>query len=58
MMKETDYLTFPNLTTDRLRLGYIQDSDSPAVFLLKSDDNVNKYLDRPKITNISEAKNF
>ena len=57
-MKEIDFLSFPNLITERLTLRYLKESDAPAIFSLRSDDTVNKYLDRPKIKSIDEAKDF
>jgi len=41
---------FPNLTTQRLQLRKTELSDANTLFLLHSNGNVIKYLDRPKRT--------
>ena len=49
---------FPVLTTDRLRLRKLAREDADDIFLLRSDDSVNRYLDRPKANSIEDAALF
>ena len=51
-------MVFPVLSTKRLILRQLDDSDYPEIYLLRSDDNVNKYISRAKETNIDGAKGF
>jgi len=53
-----NFKTFPELRTERLILRELVDSDQSAIFSLRSDERVNKYLDRPKPKSIDEAKAF
>lgn len=53
-----NFLPFPILTTKRLLLRNLKDSDAREIFFLRSDDCVNKYLDRQKMKNKDEAKEF
>ncbi|WPV02509.1 GNAT family N-acetyltransferase [Mucilaginibacter sp. cycad4] len=48
----------PLLTTDRLRLRGLLDSDAPQILAIRSNAEVNKYLDRPNNTTIDEALSF
>ena len=58
MADKINFLPFPTITTDRLILRSLKDSDEQAVYSLRSNDMINKYLDRPKMKNINEAKDF
>lgn len=49
---------FPQLTTDRLLLRQLSLKDAEKIFALRSDEVVNKYLDRPAATSVEEAKAF
>ncbi len=49
---------FPSLTTGRLVLRMLELSDAAEIMKLRSDERVNKYLDRPKTTTINEAVEF
>lgn len=49
---------FPTLTTKRLTLRQLDDNDCNAIFSLRSDDAVNKYIDREKARDIGHAKAF
>jgi [ribosomal protein S5]-alanine N-acetyltransferase len=49
---------FPTLTTKRLVLRKLTPDDATELLKLRSDDEVNKYLDRPKTTTINEAIEF
>lgn len=46
-MIQLDFNPFPDLLTDRLLLRSFQKEDKEAVFALRSDPTVAKYLDRP-----------
>ena len=50
--------SFPILSTDRLVLRQLKETDDEAIFSLRSDENVNRFLDRPRQTKISEAAAF
>jgi [ribosomal protein S5]-alanine N-acetyltransferase len=53
-----NFSPFPQLITDRLFLRRLSLDDAGEVFMLRSDETVNKYLDRPRATTIEEAKAF
>jgi ribosomal-protein-alanine N-acetyltransferase len=46
------------LKTERLTLRQLRSSDDKEIFALRSNDNVNKYLDRKPSKSIDDAKNF
>lgn len=46
------------LQTERLLLRPLRDSDAGSIFLLRSDENINQYIDRPRATSIEDAKAF
>lgn len=50
--------TFPVLKTERLILRQVSVQDEQEIFLLRSDIEINKYLDRPISRTIDDAKNF
>ncbi len=49
---------FSLLKTERLTLRQLKGSDDKEIFALRSDDRVNKYLDRKPSKSIDDAKNF
>lgn len=49
---------FPTLDTERLTLRKISIQDAEDIYSLRSDDRVNKFLDRAKANSIEDAKNF
>jgi len=53
-----NFSPFPHLTTERLLLRKLSLDDAEEIFVLRSDDVVNKYLDRPKTNDIDEAIAF
>ncbi len=53
-----NFTPFPVLKTERLTLRQLISSDDKEIFALRSDDNVNKYLDRKPSKSIDDAKNF
>ncbi len=48
----------PELITERLRLRKLELSDEDAIFFLRSDDEVNKYLDSPRAKSLEDARAF
>ena len=50
--------TFPTLTTERLTLRQLSETDAPEIFLLRSDPTVNKYLGRQPSKTPEEALSF
>lgn len=54
----TDFTPFPALTTARLTLRQLIEPDALKLSLLRSDERVNKYLDRPRRVNMEEAMAF
>ncbi|MGN6602740.1 MAG: GNAT family N-acetyltransferase [Ginsengibacter sp.] len=51
-------MPFPILTTERLTLRQLSTGDDQEIFLLRSDKEINKYLDRPAATTVDDARNF
>jgi ribosomal-protein-alanine N-acetyltransferase len=51
-------MEFPHITTERLILRSLTIEDAPEIMVIRSDDRVNKYLDRPKASSIEDAKAF
>jgi ribosomal-protein-alanine N-acetyltransferase len=51
-------MQLPILTTERLILRSLTLEDAPEILRIRSDDKVNKYLDRPKATSIEDALVF
>jgi ribosomal-protein-alanine N-acetyltransferase len=52
------FTPFPHLETERLHLGQLSLNNENEIFLLRSDKEVNKYLDRPRATSIEDARKF
>ncbi|MCB0707468.1 MAG: GNAT family N-acetyltransferase [Saprospiraceae bacterium] len=57
-MEPGNLKTFPILTTERLTLRQLSDSDVQEVFLLRSDALINKYLDRQPSKTLEDALKF
>ena len=51
-------MPFPILTTERLTLRQLQINDEEEIFTLRSDSEINKYLDRRLSNTIEDARNF
>lgn len=49
---------FPVLTTKRLALRQLVSNDAPVIFTLRSNSEINKYLDRQLSKTIEDATNF
>jgi len=54
-MLSLHFTPFPQLETERLLLKQIGEHDASALFSLRSDKDVMKYLDRPPAQSIDEA---
>jgi len=52
------FTPFPILTTERLTLRQLASNDEQEIFTLRSDSEINKYLDRQKSNTIDDARNF
>lgn len=50
--------SFPTLTTKRLILRQLSDSDVQEIYLLRSDTLINKYLDRKACKSLEDALEF
>lgn len=57
-MEHRNIKTFPVLTTERLTLRQLTDSDVQEIFLLRSDTLINKYLDRQPSRTWKDALEF
>lgn len=54
-MPELNFTPFPELTTERLLLRRITSDDAEAIFTLRSDKRVLKYINREPLTDIQQA---
>jgi len=52
------FTPFPILTTERLTLRQLVINDEHEIFTLRSDSEINKYLDRQVSNTIDDARNF
>lgn len=57
-MGDRNFKPFPVLKTERLTLRQLVSNDDNEIFALRSNDNVNKYLDRTPSKSIDDAKTF
>ncbi|MBL7744451.1 MAG: GNAT family N-acetyltransferase [Chitinophagaceae bacterium] len=57
-MLQLDFSPFPVLTTERLLLRKLTAEDEQGIFALRTDDIVNKYLDRIKARSVEDARKF
>jgi len=57
-MQNRNFTPFPILTTERLTLRQLEINDEQEIFTLRSDSEINKYLDRKKANTIDDARNF
>jgi ribosomal-protein-alanine N-acetyltransferase len=57
-MVNRSFTPFPILTTERLTLRQLSTEDGQDVFTLRSDTEINKYLDRQASRTIEDAINF
>ena len=56
-MLTLNFSPFPNLKTDRLILRRLTIEDENEIFFLRSDESVNRYVDRPKPNSLADARN-
>lgn len=54
-MLELDFFPFPQLNTERLLLRAMSDEDIPAMYALRSDPRVMRYIGRPLAKSIDDA---
>ena len=57
-MVNRNFTPFPILTTERLTLRQLSIDDTQNIFALRSDTEINKYLDREPSKTIEDAINF
>ena len=57
-MLNRNFAPFPILTTERLTLRQLVINDEHEIFTLRSDSEINKYLDRQITKTIDDARNF
>jgi ribosomal-protein-alanine N-acetyltransferase len=57
-MGKRNFTPFPVLKTERLTLRQLVSGDANEIFALRSDVNVNKYLDRKPAKSIEDAMRF
>ena len=57
-MLNRSFTPFPILTTERLTLRQLLISDEQEIFTLRSDSEINKYLDRQISNTIDDARDF
>ncbi|WP_281240090.1 GNAT family N-acetyltransferase [Flavobacterium praedii] len=57
-MVNRSFTSFPILTTERLTLRQLSSEDGQAIFTLRSDTEINKYLNRQASKTIEDAINF
>ena len=57
-MLHTNFSPFPEIETQRLLLRRITKDDIPEIFILRSNDNVMKYIDRPRALSLDDATIF
>lgn len=57
-MGDRNFKPFPVLKTERLTLRQLVSSDANEIFALRSDGNVNKYLNRKPSKSIDDAQTF
>jgi ribosomal-protein-alanine N-acetyltransferase len=53
-----NFSTFPILTTERLTLRQLSLADQQNIYALRSDKEINKYLNRVPSKTIEDAINF
>lgn len=53
-----NFSSFPQLSTERLFLRQLNQGDAEKIFSLRTNEIVNKYLNRPKPTSVEDTKDF
>ena len=57
-MIDFSFTPFPFLTTENYVLRNLLPEDDQEIFALRSSDEINKYLGRPKANTVDDARNF
>jgi [ribosomal protein S5]-alanine N-acetyltransferase len=57
-MLHINFTPFPNLATERLVLRKLTIKDAKEIMLLRSNEQVNKFIERTKSIDLNEAKKF
>ena len=57
-MLNTNFNPFPELSTERLRLRQINNEDANEIFILRSDERVMNFIDRPRAQSVFDALQF
>ncbi len=57
-MNKFNFNPFPNLTTDRLSLRQLNDNDLSEIFLMRSNEENRKYIDRENAKDLVDAQDF
>lgn len=57
-MKHKKWVSFPELLTNRLLLRKLEPADAAAIFALRSDPIVNRYVVRPPVSDIEDGIRF
>ena len=57
-MPAFSFTPFPELITDRLRLRKLTQEDTQFIYLLRSNKQVNTFINRPLATSAKEALDF
>lgn len=50
--------SFPGLKTERLILRQLKETDAPQIFILRSDESINRFIDRQRAQHIGDALAF
>ena len=51
-------MSFPELQSIRLNLRSLEDEDVASLYALRSNEQVNRYLDRPPARSVEDAQVF
>lgn len=57
-MLELNFSPFPEITTERLLLRRAAHQDAAEIFFLRSNEEVMKYIDRPRALSLQDAEDF
>lgn len=57
-MRQINFFPFPALRTERFTLRQLSHEDDDKIFQLRSNSDVNKYIDRPIAKSIEDARQF
>jgi ribosomal-protein-alanine N-acetyltransferase len=57
-MQKLNFSPFPVLTTERFVLRPLEIKDAKEIFLLRSDEMINRFLDRKRAKSLEDARQF